>query len=44
MARGCVTSSPHLKDAYEAENANQFKIMGIDGVADKKQFGAEFDR
>jgi hypothetical protein len=36
-----LSSSPAMKAAYETENADRFKTMGVDGLADKKQVGAE---
>ncbi|HUQ06585.1 MAG TPA: DUF4157 domain-containing protein [Kofleriaceae bacterium] len=36
-----LSASPEMKAAYETENADRFKEMGVDGVADKQQFGAE---
>lgn len=36
-----LSSSPAMNTAYQKENAQRFKTFGVDGVADKKQFGAE---
>jgi len=36
-----LSTSPGMDTAYQKENAQRFKTFGVDGVADKKQFGAE---
>ncbi len=36
-----MSKSPEMKAAYEKENAERFKTFGVDGVADKQQFGEE---
>jgi hypothetical protein len=36
-----LSSSPEMKAAYETENAERFKTMGVGGEPDKQQFGAE---
>jgi hypothetical protein len=36
-----LSSSPKMKSAYETENADRFKDMGVDKEPDKQQFGAE---
>jgi hypothetical protein len=36
-----MPAGSHMKAAYETENKDRFKRMGIEGVADKKQFGGE---
>jgi hypothetical protein len=36
-----LSASPGMNAAYQKENAQRFKAFGVDGVADKKQFGAE---
>jgi hypothetical protein len=36
-----LSASPAMKSAYETENADRFKAFGVQGAADKRQFGAE---
>jgi hypothetical protein len=36
-----LSAKPAMKAAYETEGAPTFKIYGVAGVADKRQFGAE---
>jgi hypothetical protein len=36
-----MSTSPSMKSAYDKVNAEEFKKFGVDGVKDKKQFGAE---
>jgi hypothetical protein len=41
FANDDLADGSHLKTAYETQNAERFKALGIDGEKDKKQFGAE---
>ena len=36
-----LSASPGMKSAYETENSARFGAFGVQGVADKRQFGAE---
>jgi hypothetical protein len=36
-----MSQSPNMKSAYEEVNAKEFKRFGVEGEADKQQFGSE---